>query len=235
MKTLIRLALLSIFLGCAAGVDASISPDHPELLQQGILAAYAAGQKSVVIPAGVYQVPPQGNGAHLNLSNLIDFEIDARGAILVFQDVTLGAIYFGNCDSVNFHGATMYYGTPPFSQGVVQAVAADGSYLDVQIEQGYPTNLDDTKYFSAQLTGHLFDSSTRWWKRNVYGDVYGTATQRLGPDTFRVFANSLGGAAVGDLIGFRSGTGNQMIICGFVVSHEPRGPDHLELTGSWRG
>jgi hypothetical protein len=189
----------------------AISPDHPELLQQQILAAYAAGQKSVVIPAGVYQVPPLGNGFHLDLENMNNFEIDARGATLVFQDQTVGGIYFYNCVGVYFHGATLYFGTPPFSQGVIQAIAPDGSSLDVQIEKGYPSNLDDPKHFTPQIIGHLFDSGTRSWKPNVGGDIYGTQTQRLGPDTFRIFTNDVGGGAVGDLVGFRSGIGDHIL------------------------
>jgi uncharacterized protein (TIGR03437 family) len=197
-------------LACSADAAAVISPDHPELLQQGILAAYTAGQKSVMIPAGVYLIPSQ-KGVHLELDNLTNFEIDARGATFIFQDVTATGISFYGCDSVLFHGATLYYGTPPFSQGVIQAVAADGSSLDVKIETGYPTNLDDPRYFTPQLIGHLFDSTTRSWKRNVDGDIYGTKTQRLGTDTFRVFTSSLAGGVVGDLVGFRSGTGDHVM------------------------
>jgi hypothetical protein len=200
----------SLFVGHAFG-QGVISPSHPELLQSQIVAAYKAGQKSVVVPAGVYLIPKLTNGHHLDLENMANFEIDATGATFVFQDVTANGVLFYNCDSVTFHGATMYYGTPPFSQGVIQAVAADGSSLDVQIERGYPTNLDDPKYFTAQIIGHLFDSTTRWWKRNVYGDISGTKTQRLGPDSFRVFTNSLAGGAVGDLIGFRSGIGDHIV------------------------
>jgi hypothetical protein len=195
----------------ASHLPAAISPDHPELVQQQILAAYAAGQKSVVVPAGIYNIPHQaGSGAHLDFENLSNFEIDARGATFVFQDVTTLGINFFGCDRVFFHGATLYYGTTPFSQGVIQAVASNAS-LDVQIEAGYPTNLDDPKYYTPNLIGHLFDSSTRWWKRNSYGDVYGNSTQRLGPNTFRVLASNTAGAAVGDLIGFRSGIGDHMI------------------------
>ena len=210
-RFLITASALALLLPCSVPAQSTISPAHPELLQQGILAAYAAGQTSVVIPAGVYQVPVQANGRHLDLENLSNFEIDATGATFVFQDVTAIGMLFYNCDRVFFHGATLYYGTPPFSQGVIQAIAADGSSFDVQIELGYPTNLDDPKYFTPQIIGHLFDSKTRWWKRNVYGDIYGSQTQRLGPSTFRIFTGSLGGAAVGDLVGFRSGTGDHII------------------------
>ena len=205
-----KLAILVLLVSIPTAA-ATISPDHPELLQQGILAAYAGGQKSVTVPSGVYQVPRLAGRPHLDFEGMSNFEIDADGATFVFQDVTAPGVNFYNCNNVTFRGATLYYATTPFSQGVVQAIAADGSSMDVQIEAGYPTNLDDPKYYSPQLTGHLFDSTTRWWKRNVYGDVYGASTQRLGPNTFRVLTNSLGGAAVGDLIGFRSGIGDHMV------------------------
>jgi uncharacterized protein (TIGR03437 family) len=165
----------------------------------------------VVVPAGVYLIPSQSNGRHLNLDSLTNFEIDATGATFVFQDVTATGLFFSNCDSVYFHGAAIYFATPPFSQGVIQAVAPDRTSLDVQIEKGYPTNLDDPKYFSPSLLGHLFDSGTRLWKKNVYGDVFGTRTQRLDANTFRIFTSSNGGAAAGDLIGIRTGVGDHAI------------------------
>lgn len=203
---------LSLLAACT-NAAAQISPAHPELLQEGIIDAYNAGQKSVVIPAGIYQIPlPAGAAYHLDFENMTNFEIDARGATFVFQDQTASGILFQNCDTVWFHGATLYFATPPFSQGVILAVAADGSSLDMQIEKGYPTNLDDPHYFTAQIIGHLFDNQTRWWKHNVQGDVYGSKTQRLGPDTFRIFTGgSNGGGVVGDLIGFRSGVGGHNV------------------------
>jgi uncharacterized protein (TIGR03437 family) len=208
----IRASLATFFLLTVnASAAVTISPDHPELLQRGILDAYAAGQRTVVVPAGVYQIPSQTNGIHLDLENLSNFEIDATGATFLFQDVLATGVLFNNCLNVYFHGATLYYGTPPYSQGVIRAVAADGSSLDVQIEKGYPTNLDDPKYFTPQIIGHLFDSTTRLWKRNVAGDIYGNKTQRLASDTFRIFTDSLGGAAAGDLVAFRSGTGDTTV------------------------
>jgi len=201
---------LSLFLASTTNAQVTISPSHPELLQQQISAAYNAGQKSVTVPPGVYRIPVQ-NGFHLYFLNMANFEIDATGATFVFQDQTATGIVFNNCDHVFFHGATLYFATPPFSQGVIGAIAPDGSYLDVQIEPGYPTNLDDPTHFAPQLIAHLFDSSTRWWKRNVGGDIYGTGTQRLGTDTFRIFTRSLGGAAVGDLVGIRTGVGDHII------------------------
>src|SRR5579859_6581333 len=86
-KTLRASVATCFLLTFTASAAVTISPDHPELLQQGILAAYAAGQKTVVVPAGVYDIPSQTNGIHLDLENLSNFEIDATGATFIFQDV----------------------------------------------------------------------------------------------------------------------------------------------------
>ena len=210
---------IALWLTSSASAAVAISPDHPELLQQQILAAYAAGQKSVVIPAGVYQIPRLPNSPyHLDLENMNNFEIDATGATFVFQDSTTTGILFYNCVGVLFHGATLYYGTPGVTQGVITAVAADGSYVDVQIEPGYP-DLDNSKYF-PWIYGNLFDPATRLWKRNVDGDIFGPdppgsqgAAQRLPspPHTFRAFTNVVGSAAVGDLAAFHNTAGDHVI------------------------
>lgn len=180
------------------------------MLQQEILKAYQAGQKSVAIPAGVYRIPVGDNRTHLRFTGLRDFTIDARGATFVFLDVTATGIYFASCENVSFSGATLYYGTAPFTQGVIRAVAADRSYLDVQIEAGYPANLDDPKYFSPRLFGHLFDRATRLWKRTAQGDISGLRTERLSADTFRIHAGFGDSVAAGDLVAFRGGTGDHM-------------------------
>ena len=85
----------------ASAAAVTISPDHPELLQQQILAAYAAGQKSVVIPAGVYLIPRLPNSVyHLDLENMNNFEIDATGATLYYETpaLTQGGNHGGGCE-----------------------------------------------------------------------------------------------------------------------------------------
>jgi uncharacterized protein (TIGR03437 family) len=193
-----------------------ISPDHPELLQSQILSAYKAGQKVVVVPPGVYRIPYPSMGAgapHLSFSSMADFEIDATGATFIFADTRGHGIWFSNCDNVALKGATLYYDSdkPPFTQGVVQAVSTDGLSVDVRIDQAYPTNLDDPRYFPAGLLGHLFDPVTRWWKPGP-GDLNGVKTLRLGSDTFRISLSGASNAQVGDLVGIRGSGGFLLLI-----------------------
>jgi hypothetical protein len=194
----------------AASPPTVITPDHPDSVQRGIDEAYRAGRKSIVIPAGTYYIKPPSAGSHLQFHEMSDFEIDARGVHFVFADQTRGGIEFLNCKNVRVRGASVRFETPPFTQGVVEGIAPDGTWYDVKIERGYPANLDDARYFPAQPIGYLFDSKTRWWKPGTY-DLYGQKIQRLGADRFRVYWNVAAGpglhpVAVGDLMGFR-GTG----------------------------
>jgi hypothetical protein len=80
-----------LIVGSAFG-QGVISPSHPELLQSQIVSAYNSGPSSLVRPAGVYLIPQVSSGPHLDLENMTDFEIDAIGASLVFQDQTTSAI-----------------------------------------------------------------------------------------------------------------------------------------------
>ena len=64
----------------AAEPKGDITPDNPAAVQAGIVAAFRAGSKSVVVPAGVYRIAPAHARWHLEFTGLSNFEIDARGA-----------------------------------------------------------------------------------------------------------------------------------------------------------
>ena len=195
----------------AAGVTV-ITPFHPETVEQAILESYRAGEHHIVIPPGTYRLTPRGRSSHLELHDISDFAIDAVGVEFVFTDQTRGGIDFRNCRNVRLSGATIRYQTPPFTQGVVVSTSNGGATYVVQIEKGYPTNLDDARYFPAQPIAYLFDQKTRWWKPGTY-DLYGTAIARLGQDRFRVDWNRAQPAAPGDLVAFRgSGSHNVTLV-----------------------
>ena len=180
---------------------------RPETLQQSILQAYHAGRRQFVIPPGTYRLPATPEGPHLRFQNLSDFEIDATGVHLLFTDRTRAGIEFVDCRDVRFHGATIAYETPPFTQGVIDRIAPDGESYDIGIDKGYPADLDDPRYYPSSPVGYLFDPKTRWWKPGAY-DLTGDRIERLGPGLFRVhWARPLGPGrqpvAVGDLVAFR--------------------------------
>ena len=176
-----RVAVTVWLLSTLAAGATRITPLHPETVQEGILEAYRAGEHHIVIPPGTYQLSPRGGGAHLELYDISDFAIDASGVQFVFTDQTRGGIDFRNCRNVRFSGASIRYQTPPFTQATVESTNRTGSSYVVRVEKGYPTNLDDARYFPAHAIGYLFDAKTRWWKPGTY-DLYGTAIERLGQD-----------------------------------------------------
>jgi len=195
---------LAFFAGFAQAPGNELRGDA---LQQAILQSWRSGQKRFRIPPGTYWLPPTAEGPHLRFEHVSDFEIDATNVELVFTDRTRGGIEFNACRNVSLHGATIRYETPPFTQGVVEAIAPDGRWYDIRIDHGYPADFDDTRYFPAAPVGYLFNPETRQWKPGTF-DLYGERIERLDAGRFRVhWTRPLGSdvhpAAVGDLIAFR--------------------------------
>jgi hypothetical protein len=179
----------------------------PESIQQKIDSAYRSHKKIIRIPAGTYTLDPPAQGPHLQFHDMSDFEIDARGVLLLLSDNTRGGVEFRNCRNVTFRGATIRYVIPPFTQGTVTAIAPDGSFYDVQIDRGYPVDLDDPRYFPATPVGYLFDPTTRHWKPGTY-DLNASRVEKLAADRFRFYWDKPAGPSVhpisiGDPMAFR--------------------------------
>lgn len=201
--------VLGVVLSGWAGLRAYSQDKTPKAIsiQQLVDRAYQDQRSKIRIAPGIYEIYPPEKGPHLQFHNLSHFEIDARGVTLLLTDPRRGGIEFRGCDSVTFRGATIRYATPPFTQGSIEAIAADGSWYDVRIDKGYPVNLEDRSYFPSHPTGYLFDRRTRWWKADAY-DLNAKRVERLQPDLFRFYWSTPMGpgiepVAVGDLIAFR--------------------------------
>jgi len=188
----------------------ALSPEHPEQLREGILAAFKAGLHKIVVRAGVYQIPPSNAGANLEFADLKDFEIDATGATFLMLDNSKGGVSFRNCQNVTLRDATIRNAVFPFTQGKIVAIAPDRKSFELQIDAGYPATLDDAKAFDARTTYYIFDRVTRRLKNGTY-DYGSSGVKRLGTDRFQVsFDNALGSEIeVGDLSSMRGrgGTG----------------------------
>jgi hypothetical protein len=177
-------------------------------LQASILDAYKAKRGTFVIPAGTYHLEPAAAaGAHLSFHDMNDFEIDARGVELVLANPLIGGVEFVGCHKVRFHGATIRYEIPPFTQGTVESVAPDRKWFTLRIDTGYPANFDDPKFFPAQPIGSLFDARTRNLKSPVY-DINASKIERVSGSLFRLYGGGPEGA--GDLAAFR-GSGHHSI------------------------
>lgn len=187
-----------------------LSLDHPENLREGILTASKEGRKKIVIPPGVYKIPLSDTGANLEFAGLSDFEIDATGATLLFQDNTKTSIYFRNCQNVAVRGLTVRNAVIPFTQGAIESIEDDRKSFVLKIDDGYPATLDDSKFFDPRTTYYVFDRKTRHLKNDTY-DYGSSGVERVDATHFRVsFGNALGKEVeVGDLTSMRGrgGTG----------------------------
>jgi hypothetical protein len=115
-------------------------PGVPFDLQGFIDKALAAGQKRIVVPPGRYRVKPQRQ-CHLRLRDLQDVEIIAADVEMVCTETTQ-ALTIDNCRNVALRGMTIDYDPLPFTQGRIVALAPDKSWLEFEIIDGYPENLE---------------------------------------------------------------------------------------------
>ncbi|MDR3707343.1 MAG: right-handed parallel beta-helix repeat-containing protein [Capsulimonadaceae bacterium] len=114
-----------------------VSAGDPTSVQQAIDAAYAAGQKSITLPPGKYEI--HGNAkarAHLSFDGMHDFTIDATGVTLA-GSAGKGMIEFHDCANVTLRGATVMRTTVPSSQGTVEAIDPKRWYIDIRVHAGY--------------------------------------------------------------------------------------------------
>src|SRR3954449_7364660 len=135
----------------------AISPGNPASVEAGIVAAFRAGRKAIVVPAGVYRIAPGHERWHLEFADLTDFEIDARGATFVWQDRSKGGIHFHQCKNVRLLGATLQHEVVPFTQGTIVGLDPGGKSLDVKVDAGYPDGLDDLRFFPRRPVGYVFE------------------------------------------------------------------------------
>lgn len=109
-------------------------------LQGFIDTALAASQKRIVVPPGRYRVKPQRQ-CHLRLRDLQDVEIIATDVEMVCTETTL-ALTIDNCRNLALRGLTIDYDPLPFTQGRIVAMAPDKTWLEFEIIEGYPENLE---------------------------------------------------------------------------------------------
>ena len=189
----------------AADVTAArseIRPDDPGSVAVAIRKASESAEKKVVIPPGTYRFRPDDGQWHIAVSGLVDLEIDARGATFIWEGRVKGGLRFTQCRNVKLVGATFRRKTPAFAQGTIVAIDALGKSCDVQLDAGYPTDVDDAALFGKRPTACVFDPKLRQWKAET-PDFACTHVERIGAGRVRLVCEpSLGDERVdlGDLI-----------------------------------
>ncbi|CAN5780231.1 hypothetical protein BH09VER1_BH09VER1_17660 [soil metagenome] len=138
----------------------TITPSNPSSVQAGVLAAYKAGDTTVVIPSGTYVFTATNTTYHLRWMAMKNLTIDATGCTFNFSTRGKRSMQFQDCSNITFKGSTMIRSTIPSSQGTVQAVASNRRSIDVLIDTGYPTDINST-YFTGLSHINVFDPTTR--------------------------------------------------------------------------
>lgn len=187
---------------CSPGVSqgAESKPDPTadlgsirRLLQQAI----ESGAETAVIPPGTYRGAPEAGAAvHLVISGARNLLVAANGVTIVCERLTR-ALEITRCENVTVRGLRVDYDPLPFTQGTVFAVAADKSWIDVRLHDGYPRQPYDRI--------DIIDPKTRTRKRGM-PFLWGTKARMVEPDVVRVTLPSLGDAAeAGDLVSLSTG------------------------------
>jgi parallel beta-helix repeat protein len=185
--------LFSFFIYSVAYLRAasySISPDDPTSLQRGVDAAYQSGLKKITIPPGVYRLTCASNATwHLRFSDMKNFEIDASGVTLVLTERTKRAVNFNECENVTFRGATLLREVPPFSQGKIESLAEDLGSVTIRVDKGYPTDIDDKRFFPRIPVITAYEAGSQKLKPLV-NDYYVAKIERLGANLFRFYGRA---------------------------------------------
>jgi hypothetical protein len=165
----------------------------------------STGKGTVTLPKGTFRMSPgKGGRYYLDFDGLSDLVIDGTGTEFVLTDPGRGGIRFQDCKNITLKGLSIVWETPPFTQGTVTSFDPSGSWYNVKISPGYPTDLDNRKRFAANPTGYIFDAKTRLWKPGSL-DLYTSKVERKGPDSFRFTMRNpvKHPVEVGDPIAFR--------------------------------
>lgn len=152
------------------------STSNPGGLLASIQNAYNSGTGGVVIAPGTYNLPAPSGYWCLDFNNMANFVIQAKNVTLLMADGVHGGMHFGNCQNVTLdglvaNGCTFTTLKPNFTQGSILSGGSDaaGSYLDVQIDAGYPSDLNNTAVFTPYdgttfALGYNFDKNSRRYK-----------------------------------------------------------------------
>jgi hypothetical protein len=147
--------------GCSSPSDGQITgkggtpvPDLRMIIDEGV----KSGNRTIVIPPGIYRVKPE-NRQHLLFKDLKNVEIIADNVEMICTETTC-AITFENCENVVFRGMTVDYDPLPFTQGRITALAPDKSWFEFKLFDGYPEKLEQRI--------EIFDARTNSLKRGTY-------------------------------------------------------------------
>ncbi|MCM3749045.1 Ig-like domain-containing protein [Paenibacillus pasadenensis] len=167
-------------------------------IQSMINAAIAAGKSKVVIPPNTYRIGEEAGNVLISISNANNLEIVADGVTVIGTKLTK-ALNIENSKNVKISGMVINYDPLPFTQGKVKVVAADLSYVDIELAAGYPRKL------YSRLS--IYDQETNFQKHGI-NHLWGTSAAWNEDGTVRIKLNGVGrNVDVGDPVTLAGGPG----------------------------
>lgn len=160
-----------------------------QALRTQILAAYNAGQGSVTLTPGDYEVAAGTANTILSLSGLSNFTINATGVRLIAKELKQ-VVRFANSDNLTVNGLVIDYDPLPFTQGTVTRVTATS--FDVRIHDGYQMATGSPRVIA-------YDPQTRRVKDGT-ATRYDVGLSNLGNGSFRLTRGVADALAVGDFV-----------------------------------
>lgn len=109
-------------------------------LKSQIEDAVTRGESKVTVKPGTYLAPKLGNGkTMLELKNITNLEIDAKGAVLMGQSPNR-FLDINSCASLSIKGLILDTTSEglPFTQGTVVGTKDGGKTIELQIHEGFP-------------------------------------------------------------------------------------------------
>ena len=162
--------------------------DAPEYgsvdIEKIISDAYAAGEKSVTLPKGVYRLSARGKQGHIVLKDISDFTVNGYGTVLIWQDPEVPGIVLRRCENLTFNGLEADYERLSYFQGTVTEIAPDSRSYVLELDSAYPHHLLDTRLVEQGLNIRFFDESLR---RIPNTGTMGDYVEKIGQYRYRVF------------------------------------------------
>ncbi|HWB52371.1 MAG TPA: right-handed parallel beta-helix repeat-containing protein [Stellaceae bacterium] len=116
------------------------SPDATAGIRAAIAHLPRRGGATLLLPPGAYNVSGDAkDDAVLRCIGIEKLTVDGRGATLNVRGKTFPAV-FDRCDGLFVRGLTVDWPRPPFSQGMVVAVGAGGTTVDIKIDDEFPVD-----------------------------------------------------------------------------------------------
>jgi len=138
-----------------------------------LYAAYRSGAASYTIPPGDYRWGIGGKSAYL-LNDMTNFTVSAYGATFWVDTDTNGTVRggfsFNNCSNVVLAGVTVDCDPLPFTQGRVVAWNAMNKTVDMALDTGYPTLLDQGVTNTGRI-GYFSENGELWLNNRADSDT----------------------------------------------------------------